>query len=254
MILQVLPEARRVRVTLAAAAYLASIWFPIVMRSLMLCPIAAVAERFRAAVVLARVRPLSGVRSLVNLQVLQATESFLATSKRTLVRLLLRVHAHVNEQFVPRVKRPRARTSLPQAGEFVLAAGRRRRRDDAVGGLLAFLALPVPLYPPAVAVRVPRRGLDVPPLDVPHQALLLREGRAAVDPPTLVSRRQVIVHRLRAIVGLLVPLVLHDFGPGDASIAEQETFVPWQYHLIAEALRRANDIAGEADRRQRRLL
>lgn len=27
MILQVLPEARRVRVTLAAAAYLASIWF-----------------------------------------------------------------------------------------------------------------------------------------------------------------------------------------------------------------------------------
>lgn len=55
--------------------------YPIVMRSLMLCPIAAVAERFRAAVVLARVRPLSGVRSLVNLQVLQATESFLATSK-----------------------------------------------------------------------------------------------------------------------------------------------------------------------------
>lgn len=109
----------------------------------------------------------------------------------------------MDQQFVSRVERPRARTSLPQAGELVLAVRRRRRGGrpgEALPRLLAIsLLVPVTLDPSTVAVRVRRGRLHVPPLDVPHQALLLRERTAAVDPAALISRREAIVHRSRAI-------------------------------------------------------
>lgn len=85
---------------------------------------------------------------------------------RALVRLFLRVHAHMDKELVSRVEGPRAWTSLPEAGEFVLAGGR-RGREEPLASILALL-VPFPLHPPAMAVRVRRRRLDVPPLDVSH--------------------------------------------------------------------------------------
>lgn len=55
--------------------------YRIVVGALMLRPIGAVAERLRAAIVLAAVRPLACVRSLVYLQVLQARECLVAAAK-----------------------------------------------------------------------------------------------------------------------------------------------------------------------------
>lgn len=51
------------------------------MGALMFGPIGAVAERLRAAVVLAAVRPFASVRSLVDLQVLQTRERLVAAAK-----------------------------------------------------------------------------------------------------------------------------------------------------------------------------
>lgn len=125
---------------------------------------------------------------------------------RTFVRFLLGVHPHVNEQFVSRVEGSRARTSLPKAGELILAARRRCGRSaekTAVPRLLAVsLLVPIALHSSAVAVRVRRGRFYVPPLDVPHQALLFRERTTAVDPTALISRREVIVHWFRAICNM----------------------------------------------------
>lgn len=99
----------------------------------------------------------------------------------------------MNEQFVSRVEGSRARASLPKTGELVLAARCRGRRgrgaEKTVTSLLPVpLLVPIALHPSTVAVRVRRGRFHVPPLDVPHQALLLRERTTAVDPATLISR------------------------------------------------------------------
>jgi len=115
----------------------------------------------------------------------------------------------MNEQFVSRVEGPRARTSLPQAGELVFAANRGGRQHALAG---SFLALLVPLHSSAAAVRVRRGRFDVPPLDVSHETLLLRKRTATVDPTTLISRREVIAHRFRAICNVDVNAYVNTTG------------------------------------------
>lgn len=118
---------------------------------------------------------------------------------RTLIRLLLCVNSHMNEQFVSRVERSCARATLPETGELILATRRRCRAEDALVSLVA-----VALHgPPAVAVRVCRKWLHVPPLNMPHQTFLLRENAPAVDPMALISRDKIIVRWFRAICNVI---------------------------------------------------
>lgn len=62
-------------------AYLSIGAYRIVVGALMFGPIRTVAERFRAAIVLAAVRSFAGVRSLVDFQILQTRERLVAAAK-----------------------------------------------------------------------------------------------------------------------------------------------------------------------------
>lgn len=131
-------------------------------------------------------------------------------TNHTFVRLLVGVYSHMNEQLVSRVEGSRARAPLPQTGELVFAA--RRRRRETLSRLFTLLMLvPVPLHPPAMAVRVRRGRLHVSPLYVPHQTLLLGERTAAIDPVAQVGRSEAVFRRFRAICnGTRVNLLAED--------------------------------------------
>lgn len=157
------------------------------MRPLMFGPITAITKSFCASTMLTGVGPLPRMRSLVYFEVLQPREGFLTVGERALIGLFATVNPHVDEELVPGIEGPGARTALPQARKLVLVM-----LDSilllvgmmvwlTIVGIFAFVVMFVgPVS--AVEVRARGRRFDVPPLDVAHQGLLLGKHTTAVLP------------------------------------------------------------------------
>lgn len=105
----------------------------------------------------------------------------------TLIRFLSAMNPHMYQQFVSRVERSSTWTTLPEARELVLPGSGSGVSVPVF--FFVFVLVPVPLDPPAVSVRVRRRGFDVSSLYVTGQTLLFRERAATVYPSALIRRR-----------------------------------------------------------------
>lgn len=115
-----LAQRAGVGVAFGAARNLTGIRFGIQVCSLMLCPVAGVAESFLAAWVLTQVRLLPSVTPEVNLKVLKPRKCLVATFKHALVWFFSRMNPHMNQQFVTSIEGfVSADTACPKASEVL---------------------------------------------------------------------------------------------------------------------------------------
>lgn len=119
-VLDVLSHRAGVSIALSAAGVSADIRFPRDVRLHVLGTVARVVELFRAALVVALVRFLSGVGPDVQLEILETGERPRARGVLAPVRLLSRVAAKVSDELVSRIKGLLSpRTVLPEADILV---------------------------------------------------------------------------------------------------------------------------------------
>lgn len=109
-----------VGVAFGAARNLTGIGFGIQVCSLMLCPVAGVAESFLAARMLTQVWLLPSMTPEVNLKVLKPRKCLVAPFKHALVWFFSRMNPHMNQQFVTSIERfISADTACPKASEVL---------------------------------------------------------------------------------------------------------------------------------------